>query len=112
MPPIPSRSLESSGLIYSDNISYEQFRQIVYELDMNERYPDIRPRYIDDQNLRLFRAALRSAVVQRYEQITDLNYFDQESQKFLCLNPTQAQQNIIRLFNYLLKREDGSEVAA
>ena len=98
------------GFDLSDNISYEQFRQIVYELDMNERYPDIRPRYIDDQNLRLFRAALRSAVVQRYEQITDLNYFDQESQKFLCSNPTQAQQNIVGLFNYLLRREDGSEL--
>ena len=98
------------GFDLSDNISYEQFRQIVYELDMNERYPDIRPRYIDDQNLRLFRAALRSAVVQRYEQITDLNYTDPGSPKFSCLNPTQDQQNIIRLFNYLLKREDGSEL--
>lgn len=98
------------GFDLHDNISYEQFRQIVYELDMNERYPDIRPRYIDDQNLRLFRAALRSVVVQRYEQITNLNYFDPQSQKFLCLDPTQAQQNIIRLFNYLLKRGDGSEV--
>ena len=98
------------GSDFLDNISHNQFRQIVYQLDMYERYPEVRPRYIDDQNLRLFRAALRSAVVQRYEQITDLNYFDQGSQKFLCLNPTQAQQNIIGLFNYLLKREDGSEL--
>ena len=98
------------GFDLHDNISYEQFRQIVYELDMYERYPDIRPRYIDDQNLRLFRAALRSAVVRRYERITDLNYFDQGSQKFSCLNPTQAQQDIIKLFYYLLKREDGSEL--
>ena len=94
----------------SDNISYEQFRQIVYELDMYERYPDIRPRYIDDQNLRLFRAALKSAVVRRYAQITNLNYFDPQSQKSLCSNPTQAQQDIIGLFDYLLKREDGSEL--
>ena len=98
------------GSDFLDNISHDQFRQIVYQLDMYERYPDVRPRYIDDQNLRRFRAALRSAVVRRYEQITDLNNFDQGSQKFLCLDPTQAQQNIIRLFNYLLKREDGSEV--
>ena len=98
------------GFDLRENISHDQFRQIVYELDMYERYPEVRPRYIDDQNLRLFRAALRSAVVQRYEQIANLNYFDPQSQKFSCLNPTQAQQNIIGLFDYLLKREDGSEL--
>ena len=98
------------GFDVHGNISYKQFRQIVYELDMYERYPDIRPRYIDDQNLRLFRAALRSAVVRRYEQSTDLNYFDRGSPKFLCLNLTQAQQDIMGLFNYLLTREDGSEL--
>lgn len=94
------------ALSRSKNISPAQLRQIVYQLDMYERYPDIRSRYIDDQNLRLFRAALRSAVVQRYKQITELNYIDPG---FPRLNPTPAQKDIIGLFDYLLRLEDGSE---
>ncbi len=39
----------------------EQVRQIVYQLDLYERYPDIRPRYVDDHNTFMMRAALRAA---------------------------------------------------
>ena len=97
------------GFDLLDDISYDQFRQIVYQLDMYERYPDVRSRYIDDQNLRVLRAALRSAVIQHYEQIAELNYIDPESMKFPCLKPTPAQQDIIDLFDYIFRRENGSE---
>ena len=96
------------GFDLSQDISYDQFRQIVYQLDMYERYPDVRPRYIDDQNLRFLRAALRSAVIQHYEQIAKLNYIDPGALKFPCSNPTSTQQDILELFSYLLKRENGS----
>ena len=92
-----------------NKISYDQLRQIVYQLDMYERYPDVRSRYIDDQNIRLLRAALRSAVIQRYEQITELNYINTESMKFQCLDRTPVQQDIIDLFAYLHTCANGSE---
>ena len=97
------------GLDSLSQISYDELRQIVYQLDMYERYPDVRSRYIDDQNIRLLRAALRSAVIQRYEQITELNYFDTMSGKFQCLDRTSVQQDIINLFAYLYMRVNGSE---
>ena len=51
-PPISPYALSlMSGFDSLSNISYDQLRQIVYQLDMYERYPDVRSRYIDDQNI-------------------------------------------------------------
>ena len=92
-----------------NGISHSQLRQIVYQLDMYQKYPDIRPRYVDDQNLRLFNAALRTAVLSRYQEIAELNYFDSDLQKFPYDNPTKAQGKILWLFRFLLDQIDGSQ---
>ena len=97
------------GADYLSEISYDQFRQIVYQLDMYERYPDVRPRYIDDQNIRFLRAMLGVAVIRRYQQITNLNYIPPNSIKFPCSNPTPTQQDILGLFSYLHDRQNHSE---
>ncbi len=91
-------------------ITPDQLRQMVYQIDMYERYPEVRPRYIDDQNLRMFRGALRAAVVDRYEKITTLNYFDETTQKFPLVAPSKAQNDIIGFFDYLYRRIDGSQI--
>ncbi|MGO7165644.1 SIR2 family protein [Rhizobium leguminosarum] len=101
-----SRMFGLSGL---DDISPDRLRQIVYQIDMYERYPDVRSRYVDEQNLRMFRGALRAAVVDRYDQITNLNYFDPAISKFPLENPTDKQQKILGFFDHLSKRVDGSQ---
>ena len=60
------------GLENLEAISPSQLRQIIYQNDMYERYPDVRSRYVDEQNLQMFRAALRASIVDRYDQITKL----------------------------------------
>jgi hypothetical protein len=97
------------GLESFDEIAPEQLRQIVYQTNMYERYPDVRSRYVDEQNLRMFRAALRAAVVDRYDQITNLNYFDPAAQKFPLNNSTPEQRNMIKFFRHLFYRLDGSQ---
>ena len=97
------------GLDLFGGISPDQLRQVVYQIDMHERYPDVRSRYIDDQNLRMLRAALRAAVVKRFDEITSLNYFDTDAQKFPMNDPTRAQLDIIGLFTHLHHRLNGSE---
>lgn len=97
------------GIDTIDEITPEQLRQIVYQIDMYERYPEIRPRYVDDQNLRMFRGALRAAVVDRYDAITTLNYFDTSTHKFPLHRPTQRQTDILSFFDYLTRRIDGSQ---
>ncbi len=97
------------GLDTFEEIAPEKLRQIVYQIDMYERYPDVRSRYVDEQNLRMFRGALRAAVVDRYDKITDLNYFDREGSKFPLSSPTMQQQAIVSFFRYLHGRIDGSQ---
>lgn len=97
------------GLDPMEPISPEQLRQIVYQIDMYERYPDVRSRYMDDQNLQMFRGALRAAVVDRYDKITDINYFDDEISKFPLTSPSKQQLDILEFFRHLHSRIDGSQ---
>jgi hypothetical protein len=89
-------------------ISHIQLRQIVYSLDMYEKYPDLRSRYLDDQNIRMFRAALRNAVWRNFDRISSLNYFDSAAEKFPLGKLSKDQIAIGTFFRYLLGRSSGS----
>jgi hypothetical protein len=91
-----------------DGVDLEAIRQIGYQIDMYERYPDIRSRYADGQNLRTIRAGLRAATVERYGQLAALNYFDLQSLKFPLGKLTPNRQAILGLFNHLRRCGDGS----
>ena len=97
------------GLDYMEKIEPEQLRQINYQLEMYEKYPDVRSRYVDDHNIRMFKAALASSIVQRYRGLTELNYFDAEENKFLLTSPSSAQTSMVKFFRYLLDQIDGSQ---
>lgn len=66
-------------------------------------------RYVDEQNLRMFRGALRAAVQDRYDKLTDLNYFDTVSSKFRMASPTPQQEDMVEFFRHLHTRIDGSQ---
>jgi len=91
-------------------ISYEQFRQLVYQLDMYERYPDLRSRYFDAQNIAMARSVLRQAVVAKFQELSQLSHFDKQSSKFPLPNPTSAQKDILNFFHYLGTRSSGADL--
>ncbi|HZG08721.1 MAG TPA: hypothetical protein VEZ70_07075 [Allosphingosinicella sp.] len=93
----------------SDALKLDDIRQIVYQLDMYERYPDIRSRYIDSQNIRMIRAALRAATVQKYNSLCNLNYFDTNLAKFPLSRATEDQAAILNMFRHLHRCIDGSQ---
>ena len=97
------------GLHEFNEIKPDQLRQIIYQIDMYERYPDVRSRYVDEQNLRMFRDAIRAAVLDRYKQIASLNYFDPDINKFPLASPTRRQRDILAFFDYLHSKMDGSQ---
>ncbi len=97
------------GLDALDEITPDQLRQVVYQIDMYERYPDVRSRYMDEQNLSMLRGALRAAVLDRYDKITRLNYFDRTISKFPLISPTKRQHDILSFFGHLHARIDGSQ---
>jgi hypothetical protein len=90
-----------------DDFDINHIRQIVYFLDMYEKYPDVRGRYIDSQNVRLIRAKLRAAVLEKFENVCGLTYFDDSSQKFPP-GTTSDQQEIERFFHRLSTHINGS----
>lgn len=92
-----------------ENLNLEAIRQISYQVDMYEQYPDIRSRYIDGQNLAMIRAALRAATVARYAELTDLNYFDSESAKFPMPDHSPDRGAIMGFFQHLRDCADGSQ---
>jgi hypothetical protein len=96
------------GVEDDNDLTPDALRQIVYQLDMYERYPDVRSRYIDPQNISMLRAALRAAVLQRYTEISKLNYLDTGSGKFLIDSTTKTQNKILLFFDHLRQCLDGS----
>src|SRR5262249_4047981 len=88
-----------------------QLRQIVYRLDMYEKYPDLRSRYMDDQNIRMLRAALRNAVWKNFDQLSKLNYIDADTGKFPLSGPSSAQRDILDFFYYLTRRSTGGIIS-
>jgi hypothetical protein len=90
-------------------LSYDQFRQLTYQLDMYERYPDLRSRYFDPQNIAMSRNELRRAVVAKFNSISRLNHLHKNQLKFPLPRPTKAQQDILAFFNYLRTRSSGAD---
>lgn len=92
----------------SGRIEPSQLEKIVYFLDMNEKYPEVRGRYFDSQNIELARKAFRTAVFRQFENICGLNYLDKTTLKFPMPPLTKDQQAILDFFWYLNRQSSGS----
>jgi len=89
------------------NLSASMFKDIVYQIGMMRKYPAIRPRYIDDQNLDAVERHLRYLVRKKFEQTAPL-YFEQD-QKLSFDGPLAAhQEDIMRFFRLEARTSDGS----
>jgi hypothetical protein len=106
--PIDSNDFARLRGVDDEEITLDGIRQIVYQLDMYERYPDVQSRYIDPQSIKMFRAALRAAVLRRYDRLTTLNYFDPAIQKFSTHPLSDNQKSILRFVGSLQRHIDGS----
>ena len=98
------------GLDSFTGLSPNELRKVIYQLNLYERHPEVRPRYIDEQNLQLCHRALRAAVLRRYRKLTQLDYFDANQGKFsTSLGLTPSQEEIVWFFTYLINASDGSQ---
>src|SRR3954468_19575077 len=53
-----------------------KFKELIYNLGMQLKYPGIRTRYMDDNSLTMMLNEIKALVQQRFEQITTLNHYD------------------------------------
>jgi hypothetical protein len=101
--------LESQGFVGINNLEQSQIKDIVYNLSMQLKYPDIRTRYTDYQSIHLILSELKYLIQKKFESFVNINYFDPKLQKFpLPPNINEEQKNILDLFSLLQQCEDGS----
>ena len=97
------------GALDSDEVSFEAFQQLVYMLDVQEAFPEIRSRYYDIANIRIIRNKLRNAIAARFEALCPKVYLDPATQKFtLPATPSPDQANIVQFYRKLFDQSDGS----
>ena len=95
---------------YAPNIDLTAsiFKDIVYQISMMRKYPAIRPRYIDDQNLDMVERHLRYLVRKKFEATAPIYYEVNEKLRFS--DPlSHDQENILRFFRLVQRAGDGSE---
>jgi hypothetical protein len=105
----PGALARTFGVDVDQGLNLDRIRRLVYQLDMQERYPDVRARYVDEQNIRGVRAALAAAIVERFVEITGGQPFDREAEKFTIPKISPAQKKILSFFADLEARDDGSQ---
>lgn len=105
----PGALWRTFGVDIFEGLDFDSVRALVYQLDMQARYPDVRSRYVDDQNIKAIRSALAAALVAKFVDLTGMQPFDREAGKFRIADPTLEQSEIVRFFNDLEHRDDGSQ---
>lgn len=89
-------------------ISPALFKDIVYHLNMYKKYPAIRPRYIDDENIQLIENELSLLILEKFKTVIPLNYLDEAKRKVVIpYELNDVQRNMIAFFNLLLRRNKG-----
>lgn len=90
------------------DIDASMFKDIVYQIGMMKKYPEMRPRYIDDQNLEMVEKHLRYLVRKKFELTAPL-YFEEDEKLQFSAVPTDAQKKILSFFKRLERSGDGSQ---
>ncbi len=93
---------------YDLDLSASLFKDIVYQISMMRKYPEMRPRYIDDQNLDMVERHLRYLVRKKFEATAPM-YFEVAEKIELLETLTKNQQAIRKLFNIVQRAGDGSD---
>lgn len=105
----PGGLARTFGVDIFKGLDFDRVRSLIYQLDMQARYPEVRSRYVDDQNIKAIRSALSAALVAKFVELTGMQPFDREAAKFRITNPTREQREIVAFFNDLERRDDGSQ---
>lgn len=105
-----SSYLRTHGYDDFDDITSDLFKELTYQLGMYKKYPEIRPRYIDDWNIKIVESELRALVYEKFKNTAPLYYFSDKEQKILVNHTlSEDQKIIINFFHQLMREGDGSQ---
>lgn len=89
------------------DIDASMFKDVVYQIGMMKKYPEMRPRYIDDQNLDMVEKHLRYLVRKKFEATAPL-YFEEDEKLQIRGALSKDQQKILSFFRLVNRCADGS----
>ena len=69
--------LTQPGYPTLDDTAPTKFKELLYNLSMQLKYPGIRTRYMDEHSIRYTIDEIKAIVQKRFESISTLNYFDE-----------------------------------
>jgi hypothetical protein len=101
-----SEFLDYIGYERYHTIIPQEFKEIVYQIDMQLKYPDIRMRYIDRFNLYILKRELVALVYEKFNSRIKLNYFSPSTDTF-DFKAEDAQKPLINFFTWLHDHETG-----
>lgn len=98
--------LTQPGYPTLDDAAPAKFKELVYNLSMQLKYPGIRTRYADERSLHFVMNEIKALVQTRFEAVTTINYYDEHRGRFLLPErPSEAQVAILRFFQWLSEQQ-------
>ncbi len=93
-----------------DTIAFGLLKDIIYKISMELKYPAIRGRYSDANNLGIMLEAIKKEIHKKFIRTAAEAYVEAASDRFAPARPSRNQETILRFFRYLLRR--ANEAAA
>ena len=85
-----------------DDAAPPAFKELLYNLSMQLKYPGIRTRYMDEMSIQLVIDEIKAVVHRRFETMSSLNYYDEALGRFpLPYKPTANQSKILKFFQWM-----------
>jgi hypothetical protein len=105
--------LTQPGYPTLDDTAPTKFKELLYNLSMQLKYPGIRTRYMDEHSIRYTIDEIKAIVQKRFESISSLNYFDEALGRFPApARPTDNQRSILQFFQWLSEHQVNDNGAA
>jgi SIR2-like domain len=94
--------LATPGYPSVDDAAPATFKELVYNLSMQLKYPGIRTRYMDERGIAYAIDEIKAIVQKRFETLTTLNHYDEMRNQFSLPSAiTGQQQSILDFFQWL-----------
>lgn len=104
--------LTQPGYPTLDDAAPTKFKELVYNLSMQLKYPGIRTRYMDERSLQYILAEIKAVVQHRFEMLTTLNHIGADGNFHLPEKLTDGQASILQFFQWLSEQQANQQGAA
>ena len=105
--------LTQPGYPSIDDTAPSKFKELLYNLSMQLKYPGIRTRYMDELSIRYTIDEIKAIVLKRFETISSLNYYDEALGRFPAPpHPSDNQKSILQFFQWLSAHQVNDNGAA